>query len=268
MSKEILYSLRNVSFGYTDDEVLREIDLDIYKGELIGIIGPNGAGKTTLLRILSGYLIPQRGQVIFTGRNIREYDTRNLARYIATLPQSLEIPFSYTVEEFITMGRYPHAIKDFHYGESDREFVCDVMRLMNIESLYGRKVDALSGGERQKVFLAQCLAQDPKVLLLDEPVSHLDIKYQMITLEILQSLHAEGLTIIMVLHDLNLASEFCSRIILLSRGHIHIDDTPPVTLTYENIEEVYNTLVLVRENPLSGKPFIIPISKKYLKKSQ
>jgi len=266
VSKENLYSLRNVSFGYAHDEVLHEVNLDIYEGELIGIIGPNGAGKTTLLRILSGYLTPHRGVITFTGRNMSEYDRRSLAHYIATLPQSIEIPFSYTVEEFIIMGRYPHAGKGFTYGENDRQFVENIMQVMNIELLYGRAIDTLSEGEKQKVFLAQCLAQDPRVLLLDEPVSHLDIRYQMHTLEILQNLHEEGLTILMVLHDLNLASEFCSRVILLSQGRIYTDGIPSMTLTYQNIEQVYNTVVLVRENPLSGKPFVIPISKKYLKR--
>jgi len=264
MSTDSLYSLRHVSYGYTHHEVLKEIDLDIHEGELIGIIGPNGAGKTTLLRVLSGYLTPQHGHVRFMGTDMGEYDRRILARYIATLPHSLDIPFSYTVEEFIVMGRYPHAGRLSIYGDHDREFVHDIMNIMHMESLYGRKIDTLSEGEKQKVFLAQCLAQDPKVLLLDEPVSHLDIRYQMLTLEILQHLHSEGLTILMVLHDLNLASEFCSRIILLSEGRIHTDGPPSTTLTYQNIEKVYNTVVLVRENPFSGKPFVIPVSKKYL----
>ena len=164
------------------------------------------------------------------------------------------------------MGRYPHAQKGFFYGKKEEEFVNDVMDAMEISHLRGRRIDTLSEGERQKVFLSQCISQDPRVLLLDEPVSHLDIRHQIQTLDVLEKLHGEGLTIIMVLQDLNLASEFCSRVMLISKGKIKSDGDPRLVLTFQNIEEAYDTVVIVKENPLSGKPFIFPVSKKYLKK--
>ena len=154
----------------------------------------------------------------------------------------------------------------FGYGRGEAEVVRDVMERMGIGQLSGRIVNTLSEGERQKVYLAQCIAQNPKVLLLDEPVSHLDIRHQMQTLELLTVLNEKGLTILMILHDLNLASEFCSRILLLSQGKVFADGTPEATLTYQHIEEAYGAVVVVRENPLSGKPLVLPVASKYLNK--
>jgi len=261
---ETLYSLQQVSFSYGGLQVLSEVSFDIGKGELVGVIGPNGAGKTTLLRLLAGYLVPQRGSVEFLGKDLHGYDKRSLARMVATLPQGIATVFPYVVEEFILMGRYPHVDRRFGYGREGEEVVRDVMESLGIEHLRGRLMSMLSEGERQKVYIAQCIAQSPKVLLLDEPVSHLDIKHQMQTLELLAALNKDGLTIAMILHDLNLASEFCSRILLLSRGRIFSDGDPANTLTYQGLEEAYGTVVVVRENPLSGKPFVLPVSKKYL----
>jgi iron complex transport system ATP-binding protein len=261
---ETLYALRQVSFSYDRLQVLSEISFEIGKGELVGVIGPNGAGKTTLLRLLAGYLAPQKGSVEFLGKDLHGYDKQALARTVATLPQGIANIFPYVVEEFILMGRYPHVDKRFGYGREGEEIVREVMKSMGIEHLRGRLISMLSEGERQKVYLAQCVAQSPRALLLDEPVSHLDIKHQMQTLELLAALNREGLTIVMILHDLNLASEFCSRILLLSQGKIFADGDPGSTLTYQRLEEAYGTVVVVRENPLSGKPFVLPVSKKYL----
>jgi iron complex transport system ATP-binding protein len=264
MSNEPLFQLSRLSFSYGGTMVFREMSLAVERGEVVGIIGPNGSGKSTLLRLLAGYLSPLSGTLHFMGRPLKEYDKRSLAKYVATLPQSLESPFPYTVEEFILMGRYPHFQRAFQYGTYERKIVHDVMEAMGLTGLGERSLHALSEGERQKVYIAQCIAQEPMAILLDEPVSHLDIKHQMQTLEILEDLHGEGLTILMVLHDLNLASQFCSRIVLLSQGSVFADGTPEAVLTYQNIEATYGTIVLVRENPLSKRPFVIPVAKKYL----
>lgn len=266
MNGGTIFSVCNVTFSYGRHRVLHDINLEVKKGEVVGIIGPNGAGKSTLLKLLAGYLIPDEGSITFLGRDLKDYDKRELARHMATLPQTLDTPFSYNVEEFIIMGRYPHFHKRFLYGDEEKRFVVEIMETMNMSTLLGRQLQTLSEGERQKVYLAQCIAQDPGVLLLDEPVSHLDIKHQMHTLEILENLHNEGLTILMVLHDLNLTSEFCSRVVLISNGSVYADGEPQTTLTFQNIEDVYDTVVIVKENPLSKKPYVIPVSKKYLKK--
>ncbi len=261
-----LFLANNIIFHYNHHTVIDEITFTVNHGEFIGIIGPNGAGKSTILRLLAGFLRPNKGFITFSGRNLDEYERRELAQNIATLPQATDTPFSFTVEEFILMGRYPHAHEGFLYEKKEIEFIEDIMENMEISHLHGRRIDTLSEGERQKVFLSQCLAQDPKALLLDEPVSHLDIRHQIQTFDLLEKLHNEGLTIIMVLHDLNLAAEFCSRIILISKGRINADGDPKSVLTFQNIEKVYDTVVIVKENPLSGKPFVVPVSKKYLGK--
>jgi len=265
MKEETIFSLTQINFSYGELRVLHNINLEVTKGEVIGIIGPNGSGKSTLLKVLAGYLAPEDGSVRFLNRDLTGYNKKELARIIATLPQMLDIPFPYTVHEFVMMGRYPHFQKGFFYGIEEKKIVTDILEMMEIAHLQGRKIDALSEGERQRVYLAQCIAQEPEVILLDEPVSHLDIKHQMRTLEFLDTLHRDGLTILMVLHDLNLASEFCTRIVLLSKGYLYADGTPEVVLTYQNIEVVYDTIILVRENPLSKKPFVIPVPKQYLK---
>lgn len=264
--EKALFSVNNTMFLYQNHRAIDDVSFTIDRGEFMGVIGPNGAGKSTLLRLLAGFLIPNKGSIIFSGRDLKAYDKRELAQNIATLPQLTETPFSYAVEDFIMMGRYPHAQKKFFYGEKEEDFVNDVMDTMEISHLRGRRIDTLSEGERQKVFLSQCIAQDPEALLLDEPVSHLDIRHQIQTLDVLEKLHSEGLTIIMVLHDLNLASEFCSRVMLISKGRIMSDGDPRLVLTFQNIEKAYDTVVIVKENPLSGKPFVIPVSKKYLEK--
>ncbi len=263
---ELVFSARNIFFAYGSVEVLHDVNMDVESGQMVGIIGPNGAGKTTLLRLLSGYLVPGNGTIELFGKDLRVYEKRKLAQLVATLPQTISTIFPYTTEEFILMGRYPHFDKRLRYGREEEEIVREVMGRMGIDQLSGRIVSTLSEGERQKVYLAQCIAQNPKVLLLDEPVSHLDIKHQMQTLELLAALNEKGLTILMILHDLNLASEFCSRILLLSQGKIFADGDPAATITYQHLEEAYGTVVVVRTNPLSGKPLVLPVASRYLNK--
>lgn len=261
-----LFSVDRVVYRYGPTTAIDDVTFTIDRGEFVGLIGPNGAGKSTLLRLLAGFLTPHEGSVTFSGRNLRQYGRRELAQSISTLPQATDTPFSFTVEEFILMGRYPYAQKGFFYGKKEEEFVGDIMETMEISHLRRRKIDMLSEGERQKVFLSQCIAQDPQALLLDEPVSHLDIRHRMQTFDVLEKLHNEGLTVLMVLHDLNLASEFCSRVILISQGTVMSDGDPRSVMTFQNIEAAYDTVVIVKENPLSGKPFVVPVSKKYLKR--
>jgi iron complex transport system ATP-binding protein len=262
---KVLFSADHIVFRYEHNAAIDDVSFTINQGEFVGVIGPNGAGKSTLVRLLSGFLRPDEGSIAFFGRNLNEYDRRELAQSISTLPHATDTPFSFTVEEFILMGRYPHAQKGFFYGKKEEDFVVDVMETMEISQLRGRRMDALSEGERQKVFLSQCIAQDPKALILDEPVSHLDIRHQIQTFDVLEKLHNEGLTIVAVLHDLNLASEFCSRVMLISKGVVMSDGDPGSVMTFRNIEEAYDTVVIVKENPLSGKPFVVPVSRKYLK---
>jgi iron complex transport system ATP-binding protein len=264
MSTPPLFSLAHISFAYRQTPVIRGVSLEIAGGETVAIVGPNGAGKSTLLRLLAGHLSPQGGTIRFKGGDTGSLDARALARSVATLPQGMDVPFAFTVDEFVLMGRYPHLKGLGSYTQGDREIAQKVMGRMEIGHLARRSVNTLSEGERQKVYLAQCIAQEPEALLLDEPVSHLDIRHQIRTLEFLAGLGGSGISVIMILHDLNQAAEFCSRIVLLSQGAVYADGSPEAVLTYRTIEAVYDTVVLVRENPLSKKPFIIPVSSKYL----
>ena len=265
MSDPIL-AVRTLSYWYGTTQVLHDITFSVERGEMIGIIGPNGTGKSTLLRLFSGFLKPQNGSIELLGRSLDEYGKRELARHVATMPQGIEMSFPFTVEEFLLMARYPHYDGRFSYEKEEKLKVREFMASTDIGDLSGRTVTTLSEGERQKVYLAQCIVQETDVLLLDEPVSHLDIRHQLRSLEALEDLHNRGLTILMVLHDLNLASEFCSRILFLAKGRVFADGAPHDTLTYKTIEEAYGAVVIVKENPVSGKPFILPVSKKYLKK--
>ncbi len=266
MTDPLFLSLRDVNFRYDGAAVLRKIDCDIRRGEFVGIIGPNGSGKSTLLKIVSGFLKTGTGEVRLLGEKIDECDTSELAKMVAVLPQSIDVPFSYTGEEFIRMGRYPHQSRWRSRSGTYDPVVSSVLEMLGIEHLRNREVNSLSEGERQNIFIAQCLAQDPVLLLLDEPVSHLDIRHQMHVLEILENLNRDGLTILMAIHDLNLAAQFCSRLILLSQGSIYADGPPEEVLTYQNLESVYQTIVVVRENPLTSKPFVIPVPRKYVTK--
>lgn len=157
-----LFSANHVVFRYNHHTAIDDITFTVDQGEFIGVIGPNGAGKSTIIRLLAGFLRPNKGFVAFSGRNLDEYDRRELAQNIATLPQATDTPFSFTVEEFILMGRYPHAQKGFLYGKKEEEFVVDIMETMEISRLHGRRIDNLSEGERQKVFLSSALRRTQK----------------------------------------------------------------------------------------------------------
>ena len=245
--------------GYDARAVLREVSLAIGAGDMTGIVGPNGSGKTTLVRALTGLLAPQAGSVTLDGRPLAEWSWRDRARKIAVLPQQLELSFPFTVAEFVRMGRYPH--RESSSGAEDEAAVAAAMAATGSEELAARRVTELSGGEAQRVQLAQALAQQPAILILDEPTSHLDISHQVDILDRLRRLNREtGLTVVMILHDLNLAADYCERIVMLHAGRVACEGTPDAVFTFARIEEVYRTVVLVNPHPVTGRPHIYPIS--------
>jgi len=284
-----LLRIQNLTAGYQDKPVIQDISFTILPGEVVGIIGPNGAGKTTLFRVISRLLKPFSGEVRYDGKNIQEIPVRELARLIAVLPQNLPLTFPFTVLDFVLMGRLPHLGRWQSTQKSDYEIAREMMQLTEIKDLTNRYVTELSGGELQRVLLAQALTQQPELLLLDEPTSHLDIGHQIEIMDLIKrlncglriancelgnpkSVHGESvqdeseirnpkLTILMVLHDLNLAGEYCDRIILLNKGKIHQMGSPKEVLTYQNIEAVYKTVVVVKENPITARPHIILVPK-------
>lgn len=235
-----------LTFGYGVQVLLYEVSLQIHTGEMVGLLGPNGSGKTTLLRLLSGVLNPQQGQVTLDGRDLHSWGRVGVARRMAVVPQELHIPYAFTVEHMVGLGRTPF-IKTF-FGAHTREdaaIVQEAMELAGVTALAARVFNELSGGERQRVMIAMALAQQPAMLLLDEPTAHLDVKHQIETLELVQQLNRErGVSVIAAIHDLNLAARYFPRLILFQRG-IVADAAPTAVLEPGLLSRVYGVNVHV-----------------------
>ncbi len=241
-----LLEARGVTFGYSRQPLLYDVSLRVAAGEMIGLLGPNGSGKTTLLRLLSGVILPDKGRVLLEGRDLRVWGRRGAAQRLAVVPQELHVPFAFTVEHMVGLGRTPF-VRNFWGARSGRDLalVQEAMEAAGVSALAERVFNELSGGERQRVMIAMALAQQPAALLLDEPTSHLDIKYQVETLELVQRLNRErGVTIIAAMHDLNLAARYFPRLLLFQRG-IVADAGPAEVLESGMLSRVYGIAVQV-----------------------
>lgn len=260
--------LQNLCCGYTKFQ-LSDINIDIPKGSFAGIIGPNGSGKTTLFRAITGTLGLKSGKILLSDKNMRELSLRERAQNIAIVSQFIEAG-DMSVEDYVLMGRIPYHSR-FNFFETGEDFVIarKYMEMTDTWRFKDQLMSELSGGEQQLAGIARALTQQPQLLLLDEPTSHLDITHQVRILNVLQQLNQEmGLSVLMVIHDLNLASEYCDRLILVNKGKIHTQGTPEDVLTFQNIEDVYQTVVVTQNNPLSGKPAVFLASGKVLKELQ
>jgi iron complex transport system ATP-binding protein len=219
--------LREVAFAYGTRSVLRGVDLRIDPGELLAIVGVNGSGKTTLLRLLAGTITPSSGAVAVFGRRVSTFDRRDLARRVAVLPQSLELPSGFRVAEIVEMGRTPHARSRFGATADDEAAVERALLDAGALDLADRPVEELSGGERQRVLVAMALAQEPELLLLDEPTVHLDLGHQVALLDTVErQRRSRGMTVVAVLHDLALAASYATRVALLDGGRIVAEGLP------------------------------------------
>jgi len=257
-----LISACNVSSGYPNHPVLSNNSFDIEEADFLGIIGPNGSGKSTLLRTMSRYLEPFSGHVTYRGKNLYSISQEKIAKDFAFVPQDTIFNFSYTVWEIVLMGRIPYLKRLQQETSRDLAIARESMQLTDTLKLADRQISELSAGERQMVIIAKALTQEPKVLFLDEPTSHLDIGHQIRILNLLKELNRKKkITVIIVLHDLNLSSEYCDRILLLNNGSVYKIASPSEVLTYQTIEDVYKTLVLVNKNPVSGNPHILLLRK-------
>jgi iron complex transport system ATP-binding protein len=244
----------NLTFAYKDNPVLDGVSLSIEKGEMVGILGPNGSGKTTLLKIFSAVLMGQ-GEVKLNGRNIETYGKRELSRLFAVVPQENQIHFPYTVAEIVLMGRASYHSPLALEGKRDLEVARASMELTDSLSFSDRYLHELSGGEKQRVIIARALAQEPEILLLDEPSAFLDLKHQVQVFELMRRLNRDRrLTIVAALHDLNLAALFFPRLIVLRDGRIYRDGTPRDVLTEETIEEVYGIHVKIQLDSSGRRP--------------
>ena len=255
--------IRQVYFSYLDGLVLHNINLSVEAGEMVALLGPNGSGKTTLIKLASGVLKPGQGEVRLDGSSLSRLSRRSIAGTIAVVPQQFHIAFAFTATEVVMLGRIPFLKAFTEERDIDRQSVSSALKLVGISELKERRFDELSGGERQKVILAMALAQQPKLLLLDEPTVHLDIAHQVEILELVRSLNKErGLTVIAAMHDLNLASLYFDRLVLLKEGRVSADGTPHQVLTEARIREVFSASVGVEPHPMTGVPHIVVLPKR------
>ena len=244
----------NLTFAYKDKPVLDGVSLSVERGEMVGILGPNGSGKTTLLKIFSAVL-KGRGEVKVNNRSIETYGKRELSRLFAVVPQESQILFPYTVAEIVLMGRASYHNPLALEGKQDLEVARASMELTDSLPFSDRYLHELSGGEKQRVIIARALAQEPKILLLDEPSAFLDLKHQVQVFELMRRLNREHkLTIVAALHDLNLAALFFPRLVMLRDGRIYRDGTPRDVLTEETIEEVYGVHVKIQLDSSGRRP--------------
>lgn len=263
-----ILNIQNLCCGYPKF-TLSEISMNIPKGSFAGIIGPNGSGKTTLFRAITGTLSIKSGKILLANKNLESLSLRLRAQNIAIVSQFTEAG-EMTVADYVMMGRIPYQNR-FSFFDSEHDFMIarKYMEMTDTWRFKDQLMSQLSGGEQQLAAIARALTQQPELLLLDEPTSHLDITHQVYILNVLQHLNLEmGLSVLMVIHDLNLASEYCDQLILVNQGKIHIQGTPEEVLTFQNIEDVYKTVVVTQNNPLSGKPAIFLASRKVLKEIQ
>ena len=258
-----LIHLSAVQFAYPSGFALTTIDLMIERGETVAILGPNGSGKTTLLKLMLGLLHPGEGEVYFEGRVLGRLSRRELARAMAMVPQELLMPYGLTASEVVLLGRTPYLHRFRGPRREDREAVLAAMAATDVLSSAGRPYNELSGGERQRVILALALAQNPRLLLLDEPTRHLDLSHQVRFLSLIRRLNLEnGLTVVSSIHDLNLCSLYFDRLILLSSGRIVADGPPEKVIQPDLLQEVFGIAVVVGRHPAQDVPWVTILPEK------
>ena len=257
-----LLDIEGVWVGYGSDEaVVRGVDLQLGEGDFLGLIGPNGCGKSTLMRAAAGVLPLHRGRVLLGGRDLQTSSRRDLARQLGVVSQETIFAAGFTVREIVAMGRHPHLGRFQQPGQEDEFQVDRALDQTGILQLAEREVLALSGGEKQRVAIARALAQSPRLLLLDEPTNHLDINHQVEVFDLLHDLNEEqGLAILCVTHDLNLAAEYCDTIALLHQGQLRACGSPAEVLTAPQLSSAYGVEVVVEE--VGGVPRIFPITRR------
>ena len=242
---ETIIELKNLSIGYGNKSVLQDVNAKINKGEIVGIIGCNGAGKSTLLKTIRGLLPKQSGEILYFGRKLESFSEKELAREVAYLQQNVEVGFGYTGKDIVLAGRYPYM--KWWKGESisDEELALKCMEYTGTKELAERPVNVVSGGQKQRILLAKVLAQQTPILFLDEPTTGLDMVYQEEIFRFSKALAKMGKTILMVVHELNLAAKYCSRIILLGEGTVIADGRPDNVFTEKILSKAYNAPVRV-----------------------
>ena len=261
--------VKGLETGYGKVSVIKDMDFCISTGDFIGVIGPNGCGKSTLLRAITGVLPMRGGKVLLDGVDIRNLDRRELARKMAVVPQRTEISFPFTVREVVEMGRTPY-LRKFENPRGEHSRVVDeALDRVVIEKIQNRTVQELSGGEYQRMLIARALAQEPELMLLDEATSQLDIGHRIEVMDLMKSLNRkEGLTVMTIHHDLDLAARYCEEIIMMDRGRIRAQGSPPEVLTPPHLRAVYGIEAEVRRSPGDDSLYVVPLAREEIKFSK
>ena len=250
--------MQNVSLGYGHKVVLQDISLNVMPGEMVGLIGPNGSGKSTIIKALSRVISPHSGKILLNGQDIVGISRKDLACLLGVVPQIPILPSVFTAFEIVLMGRNPHLGLFQYEGPGELAIAWRAMERTATHNFAERRVSELSGGEIQCLLIARVLTQETKAILLDEPTANLDISRQVEILDLIKSLCLEnGLAALAALHDLNLAAQYCNRLVLLNKGRVHAVGTPGQVITARNIKEVYGAENCVYTHPLNGLPAVL-----------
>ncbi len=256
---ETLLRYADVRVGYGGIPVVAGADLAVAAGEIVGLVGPNGAGKSTLLRAVTGDAQMQGGTIELNGRSLVDITPSQRAALVGVVPQQVTAAFSFPAAEFVEMGRHPHLPRFGRPGPSDRRAVEAAMRLTDTEHLADKPIDALSGGDLQRLAFAQALATEPRILLLDEPVSHLDLNHRLQVLDLTRELADDGLAVLAVFHDLDLGSRYADRIAVVANGALGVADTPAHVVTAEMLRSVFGVRAVVGPDPVTGSVAVTPV---------
>ncbi len=255
-----IIQISSLSATYGDVIALKDINLDVHRGEIVGLIGPNGAGKTTLIKVLSGVMNPSAGEVLINQKRISTYSPSQRARALAVVPQARHLGGAFSVEQAVLLGRTAYLGFLGKPAEEDLLKTAWAMEKTGVDDLADRKLAEISGGEQQRVLLARALAQDTPALLLDEPTNHLDLRYQVNLLKLVKKLvKQEGLSVLMAMHDLNQVSGIADRVLLLANGQMMALGSPKEVLTPENIRKAYQTEIETFTHPKTNKHMIFPV---------
>ena len=262
MTRSHTLAVEGVTLGYGDRTVVHELDLDVPAGEITCIVGANACGKSTLLRAMARLLAPRGGRVVLDGHDLHRLPTKQVARTLGLLPQSPIAPEGIVVADLVSRGRHPHQGMLARWSAEDDAAVAEALEMTGIADLADRPVDELSGGQRQRAWIAMSLAQQTDVLLLDEPTTFLDVCHQVEVLDLLTDLNRQrGTTIVMVLHDLNLAARYADRLVAVREGRVHAAGLPGAVLTAEVVQQVFGMDSRVILDPVSDKPLVLPIGR-------
>ncbi|MFP4650705.1 MAG: ABC transporter ATP-binding protein [Desulfobacterales bacterium] len=255
-----------ISAGYGQEPVVRQVSFSVKSGECFIIIGPNGSGKTTLMKIIAGLHRTDSGNIFIAGRPLSSCRRSDLARKMAFVPQQVPMDFPFMVRDVVLFGRSPHLGTFGLESEKDRTISDQAMEFTGVDHLADRRIDQLSGGERQRVFIARAICQEPQIMLLDEPTAALDISHQLRVMDLMEKMKSEKrITVIMVSHDVNLAAMYADTLLLINRGRIVESGSPASVLTYKTLEEAYGCPLLVDESPLGSMPRVTPVPGRYIR---